>query len=80
VRIKKTRSEKVEYLDKIICDFCKKKYSTKSSNDILEIQEFVSVYRTGGYGSVFGDGEEIKVDICQHCFKKLIVDKIEQKV
>ena len=29
----------------------------------------------GGYGSVFGDGNRLKVDICQHCLKKIIEEK-----
>jgi len=78
MRLTKRKLEEVSFLDKIICDFCKKEYSIDVSNDIYEIQEFVSVYRTGGYGSIFGDGDELQVDICQHCFKKIIMDKIEK--
>ena len=34
----------------------------------LEGQEAVFVSFVGGYGSIFGDGREVSIDICQHCF------------
>ena len=40
--------------------------------DEMEEQEVFSFSQTGGYSSVFGDGSEIYVDICQHCFKSLL--------
>lgn len=59
---------------KIKCDICKKEYDRE--NDILEIQEFVLIDLIGGYGSVFGDGNKIQLDICQHCLKKYFGDNI----
>jgi len=49
----------------ITCDVCEKKYIY--DEDDMEIQEFQIIRSTGGYGSVFGDGAEVKLDICQHC-------------
>jgi hypothetical protein len=67
-----THAEKVEVervkLDGIECDYCKMRYS---DND-YEIQEFVCIRFTGGYGSVFGDGDVVELDLCQHCFQKLL--------
>lgn len=37
-----------------------------------EFQEFLSVDRVAGYGSVFGDGECLRLDLCQHCTKTLL--------
>jgi len=58
----------------VICDVCKKEFFfgdwKEKSQDGLEIQEFTSINRTGGYGSIFGDMNEIKLDICQHCLKE----------
>lgn len=39
------------------------------SND-LEAQEAFSFNQIGGYSSIFGDGSEIYIDLCQHCFKE----------
>lgn len=57
-------------LESIICDICKKEYT-----DTFEIQEFTSISKDCGYASVFGDGDNIECDICQHCLKKFIDGK-----
>lgn len=54
-------------LDSIQCDFCHKIYNKK--DDLFQIQEFHSINFIGGYGSVFGDGNHVECDICQHCLK-----------
>jgi len=41
---------------------------------LLHIIIVLHVQETGGYGSVFGDGKEINVDICQHCMNKILID------
>lgn len=66
----------------VICDVCKKSYSIEK--DWEETQEFQHIYFEGGYGSIFGDGVKMKLDICQHCMKKilgeyLVVDTQEEK-
>lgn len=55
---------------KITCDVCKKKFDVEK--DSFDIQEFLFVNFTAGYGSVFGDGSQVKADICQECVKKLL--------
>lgn len=70
--IKYVKTEvKVEELEvaSMQCDRCKKDYDV---SDYYEIQEFIHIYRTGGYGSVFGDTCQVECDICQHCLKKMI--------
>jgi hypothetical protein len=62
----------------VICDVCKKKYSIE--DDELEIQEFLYIRNTGGYGSVFGDGTTFECDMCQHCQKKLFGDYINRRL
>jgi hypothetical protein len=61
------KTEKVEVEQKtltgMICDLCGKSYGC----DVFEIQEFLCIDTMGGYGSVFGDEEPIKLDICQYC-------------
>jgi len=39
-------------------------------DDEFEAQEAFFLKQTGGYSSVFGDGSEIYIDICQDCFKE----------
>lgn len=51
----------------IKCDACGKEYS-----DVLEMQEFLDISSIGSYGSIFGDGHSVEVDICQHCLKNLL--------
>lgn len=57
----------VEIPEKLICDVCKKEFEY---DDYQNIQEFVHLHFFGGYGSVFGDGDEFELDICQHCLKE----------
>jgi len=56
--------------ESITCDVCKKVYDCKK--DWEEVQEIYSMLFKGGYGSVFGDGNVLKLDICQHCMKKIL--------
>lgn len=44
----------------------------KSFDDIMEIQEFFQWNHTGGFGSVFGDGTEVEVNLCQDCTLKVL--------
>lgn len=54
----------------IECDKCKKMY-----DNIMDMQEFIHIGFTGGYGSVWGDGNTVEVDLCQNCGLE-IFDKI----
>jgi len=58
----------------VICDVCKKEFSC--DKDIMELEEFHHIRFRGGYASVFADDVPYKVDICQHCFKKLLGEYI----
>jgi len=78
-RKEKQEAEK-EVAEKIVCDVCKKEYSLEKNEDITEAQEFYRMSFTGGYGSVFGDGAKMSLDICQHCLKEklgqyMVLDK-----
>ncbi len=54
------------------CDRCKITYSI--DEDVLEIQEFFHINYIAGYGSVFGDMNSVRADICQHCLKEVLGD------
>ena len=63
--------ETVEQETPYICDRCKREY-----DDILETQEFLHYRNYAGYSSVFGDGNILRLDLCQHCVKALLNDYI----
>jgi hypothetical protein len=61
----------VEVLDTITCDCCKKTFH--KDTDIWEYQEMMHWETRAGYGSnVFGDGDELSLDLCQYCVKDLL--------
>lgn len=59
----------------ITCDVCGKTYDEE--DDCFETSEFISIQHDCGYGSVFGDGSMVYIDICQHCIEELIGDKLK---
>jgi hypothetical protein len=67
--------EKVEAkrMTSVTCDVCKKNYKFEGC-EYLEAQEFHSIEFEGGYSSVFGDGNLVQADICQHCLEDLLGD------
>lgn len=69
----------------IICDVCKKSFSydSREIDELSEIQEFISINHKCGYGSVFGDGNKVKLDMCHNCFNNLLgkyIRIIKQKI
>lgn len=55
------------FVKQIRCDRCDRLAEMGDSE--LEFQEFVSIDRKAGYASIFGDGNHVQVDVCQHCLK-----------
>ena len=50
--------EEKEVLNSIECDKCHRKYYVDKSNEkYWEIQEFVHIHKSCGYGSIIGDGD-----------------------
>jgi hypothetical protein len=66
--MKKYRKETVETIQSLTCDICKKTYDV--DKDWEEAQEFVIIEEHCGFGSIFGDDNIIRLDMCQHCFKE----------
>jgi hypothetical protein len=62
--------ENISQLEYIKCDSCEKVY--QEGVDVFEIQEFLSWSMVGGYNSVFGDGNQVSLDLCQHCVKEIL--------
>ena len=52
----------IEEVISMTCDICQTKY-----DDSIEMQGFVSLQKTGSYGSIFGDGNFVECDICRAC-------------
>lgn len=61
----------VQEISGYVCDRCGREATADDINE-LEAEEFVSIERVGGYSSIFGDGNLISVDICQHCLKDVL--------
>lgn len=59
---------KVQRPATIACDKCGR------TDDVggMEAQEFLRHADGAGYGSVFGDGNRVEIDLCQHCVKEVL--------
>lgn len=62
-------STTVEMANVKICDVCNMECG---KDDYANWQEFHHIRFTGGYGSYFGDRIEVKLDICDKCFKDIL--------
>ena len=69
--ITKEETKTYNIMDYCECDICHTKY--KYPDDSIEIDEFARFDFVGGYNSVFGDGNRVQVDICQHCFQRILL-------
>lgn len=63
MQIKDVRPE--SFTKQIRCDRC----GLLSELGDAEFQEMVCIDLKAGYGSIFGDGNDVQVDLCQHCLK-----------
>jgi hypothetical protein len=71
-KIKEKFMTEKEICISITCDVCKKEYDNYKDKFNYEIYEFIHISKDCGYGSVFGDDEEIEIDICQNCLKEIL--------
>lgn len=58
------------FVKQIRCDRCDRLAELGDAD--LEFQEFVSIDLKAGYASIFGDGNHVQVDLCQHCLKDVL--------
>jgi len=63
MQIKDVRPE--SFVKQIRCDRCGRLADVSEG----EFQEFVSIDLKAGYASIFGDGRDVQLDLCQHCLK-----------
>ncbi len=66
--MKKFKRKTVEVIKSITCDRCELEVDAED----IEFSEFTSIDYRGGYNSIFGDGCDISIDLCQHCVKKTL--------
>lgn len=66
---------KQKTLSSIECDCCGR---IIDAEDVMELQEVVTINFIGGYNSIFGDMSHIHGDFCQYCIKKLLGDYLKE--
>lgn len=54
------------YTKQLRCDRCGR---LAQVGDDPEFHEFTSIGYTAGYGTIFGDGNLVEIDLCQRCLK-----------
>lgn len=54
----------------VVCDRCHREMEPGDMD--CEHQERIAIRFRAGYGSVFGDGNLVEADICQHCLQEVL--------
>lgn len=58
---------------KLICDGCGLEARVDEG---YEFSEFITIEHRCGYGAIHGDGKQLSVDLCQHCFADMCGDTL----
>ena len=66
--MQETRVEAVGGVHHILCDRC----GRETVRGETEFHEMTSIVFKAGYGSIFGDGNHVEVDLCQHCLRETL--------
>ena len=66
--VQRTALEPTSVVQQIMCDRC----GTEAARAEVEFQEMTSIGFGGGYGSIFGDGTRVEIDICQRCLSETL--------
>lgn len=66
--MRQTRTKTIQE-DIIVCDRCHREMGPDVTD--TELQERTAIRFRAGYGSVFGDGNLVEADICQHCLQEV---------
>lgn len=64
-----TRTE----MSKLTCDSCGLEASADDGN---EFNEFITIEHRCGYAAILGDGNQLSIDLCQHCFAGMCGDML----
>jgi len=57
---------------KKVCNRCGKEISRDDEDAWIDWQEFFHIDFCGGYGSVWGDGTSVSIDLCQECSLEIL--------
>jgi hypothetical protein len=68
--MKRTDIRPQSYIKQLVCDRCGRE--AELDDTYCEFHEFSSIAYKAGYGSVFGDGNKVEIDLCQHCIKETL--------
>jgi len=63
--VQNTTTTSAQVLTEMLCDRC----GLTSTHFDREFYEFRSIEFTGGYDSLFGDGANVAIDLCQYCLQ-----------
>ena len=55
-------------VNQIVCDRC----GRETTRGETEFHEMTSIGFKAGYGSIFGDGNHVEIDLCQHCLRETL--------
>lgn len=55
-------------MKQIFCDRCKEEL-----RGWIAQQEMYTIAFRGGYGSIFGDGNRVSIDLCQECLHEILL-------
>lgn len=64
----KTKARPQPYVKQLRCDRCGRLAEVGG----WEFLEYSSIEYTAGYGSILGDGNNVEIDLCQHCVKEVL--------
>lgn len=66
MKIFATEEKLVQVCRSIQCDRCK-----RVDDEIMQMQEYFCFSQDVGYAGVLGDGNRVRLDLCQRCFRDL---------
>ncbi len=56
------------FVKQLRCDRC----GREANHHDLEFHEFTCIAHQAGYASVFGDGNQVEIDLCQRCLQETL--------
>jgi len=66
--VQRTGAATLSGVHQIVCDRC----GRETVRGETEFYEMTSIGFGAGYGSIFGDGNHVEVDLCQHCLRETL--------
>jgi hypothetical protein len=69
MRVNEKVRKTVQQLAALVCDKCGKRIE---ADDVMEMQETLTLVIHGGYASVLGDGSIYDLDLCQGCVSDVL--------